>query len=44
MAEYLGWPPEVRCLGLFYLGKVDPTKPHAEGKRKPWEEKVIWKK
>jgi nitroreductase len=44
MEEYLGWSPEVRCLGLFYLGKVDPAKPHAEGKRKPWEEKVIWKK
>lgn len=44
MAEYLDWPAEVRCLGLFYLGKVDPTKPHSDGKRKPWQDKVIWKK
>lgn len=44
MAEYLGWPAEVRCLGLFYVGKIDPSKPHAPGKRKAWEEKVIWRR
>jgi nitroreductase len=42
-AEYLGWKSPIRCLGLFYIGMVDESKPHAEGHRKPIAEKVVWR-
>ena len=42
-AEFLGWEKPVRCLGLFYIGKVDETKPHADGHRKPIADKVVWR-
>ncbi len=42
MAQFLDFQSPVSCLGLFYIGSIDQSKPHAEGKRKPIEEKVIW--
>jgi nitroreductase len=42
-AEYLGWNSPIRCLGLFYVGIKDAKKPHADGHRKPIENKVVWR-
>lgn len=42
-AEYLGWNSPIRCLGLFYVGIKDANKPHADGHRKPIENKVVWR-
>jgi nitroreductase len=42
MAEFLRLEIDERCLGLFYIGMVNPESQAPMGIRKPWEEKVEW--
>jgi nitroreductase len=42
MAEFLKLETDQRCLGLFYIGIINPESPKPVGFRKPWEEKVDW--
>lgn len=41
MAEFLGLEPPARCLGFFYIGY--PAGPWPEGKRGPFQDKVVYK-
>lgn len=42
MAEFLKLGADQGCLGLFYIGMINPESSKPVGIRKPWEEKVEW--
>ncbi|MFT4521577.1 MAG: nitroreductase [Bacteroidia bacterium] len=43
MAKFLGLSENQQCLGFFYLGVLDATKPVAQSHRKPIQDKVEWR-